>query len=190
VFEKTTPIHSTSPSITWFKDRWVLLWQDGKPWEPYDGPWWYWISESKDGREWSEPRRMEFPEGKDAMRTYSEGLCLMNCCVVGDKLAFLTHQFAGHMDLYTSEDTVKWTAHPRFRTGMNGRGVDLRLRDRPVPDLPLALPWRDGWEQNRPAAQFGRRLHLAMAELTVLGRRRGIRLHGSHGRRPNLHGVA
>jgi RNA polymerase sigma-70 factor, ECF subfamily len=122
VFEKTTPIHTTSPVMLWFKNRWVLLWQDGLPWEPYDGPWWYWLSESEDGRNWSEPRRLEMPTGKDAMRNYSEGLCLMNGCVFGDRVAFLTHQFAGHMDLYTSEDTVRWTMHPRFRMGMTSRG--------------------------------------------------------------------
>ncbi len=122
VIDKATPIHTTRPSLAWFKGRWLLIWQDGVPWEPYDGPWWYWLSESSDGKQWSEPRKLEMPAGSDAMRNYSEGLCLMNCCVFGDKLAFLTHQFAGHMDLYTSDDAVTWTAHPRFRMGMVGRG--------------------------------------------------------------------
>ena len=132
VFEQTTPIHTTRPALAHFKDRWVLLWQDGVPWEPWDGPWWYWLSESKDGKAWTEPRRMELPTGQDAMRNYSEGLCLMNSCVLDGKLAFLTHQFAGHMDLYTSEDTAKWTAHPRFRMGCSrgslfSSGSDLFL---------------------------------------------------------------
>ena len=122
VFEKTTPIHTTRPTLVWFKDRWVLLWQDGVPWEPWDGPFWFWLSESRDGKSWSEPRKLDLPNGSDAMRYNPDYLQLMNACVAGGKLFFLTQQFNGHMDLYSSEDTVNWTTHPRFRMGMTSRG--------------------------------------------------------------------
>ena len=122
VFDKTTRIHTTRPSLVHFKGRWILLWQDGVPWEPWDGPFWFWLSESEDGKSWSEPRKLNLPKGADAMRLNPDYLQLMNACVVGGRLFFLTQQFSGHMDLYSSEDTVNWTTHPRFRMGMTSRG--------------------------------------------------------------------
>lgn len=122
VINKATPIHTTRPSLVCFKGRWVLLWQDGVPWEPYDGPFWFWLSESEDGKTWSEPRKLDLPKSNDEMRYHPDYLQLMNACVVGDRLFFLTQQFMGHMDLYSSEDTVNWTTHPRLRMGMTSRG--------------------------------------------------------------------
>jgi hypothetical protein len=70
---------------------------------------------------WSGPRRLNLPKGSDEMRYHPDYLSLMNACVVGDRLVFLTQQFAGHMDIYSSSDTVNWTIHPRLRMGMVSR---------------------------------------------------------------------
>ncbi|MCE5322736.1 sigma-70 family RNA polymerase sigma factor [bacterium] len=121
VLEKSTPIHTTRPQLVYFKDHWVLIWQDGVQWEPYDGPFWFWLSESTDGENWSEPHKLELPKGSDEMRYNPDYLQLMSACVAGDKLFFVTQQFAGHADLYSSEDTINWSLHPRLRMGMIGR---------------------------------------------------------------------
>ena len=67
------------------------------------------------------------------MRYNPDYLSLMDACVVGEKLVFITQKFAGHFDMYSSEDTVNWITHPRFQMGMVGRpalfssGNDLYL---------------------------------------------------------------
>jgi len=121
VIDKPTKIHTTRPALAYFKDRWIIIWQDGVPWEPYDGPFWFWLAESSDGKNWSEPRKLEIPKGCDAMRYNPDYLQLMSVCVLGDRLVFVTQQFAGHADMYSSEDTINWTVHPRFRMGIIGR---------------------------------------------------------------------
>ena len=136
VIDKATLIHTARPQLVQFKGRWVLLWQDGVYWEPYDGPFWFWLSESKDGKSWSEPRKLELPKGPDEMRYDPDYLQLMRACVAGDRLFFLTQKFAGQMDLYSSEDTLNWTTHPRFSMGMTSRGSVFSSGD----DLYLTYP--------------------------------------------------
>lgn len=124
VIDKPAPIHNTSPSLVWFRDRWILLWQDGVPWEPYDGPFWFWISESADGRNWSEPKRLDIQPQWQA---------LPKLCVQGDELAMHTHHHHYGLRIHSSENLTQWTEWPMIHAFDVGRsdvfsiGVDLFL---------------------------------------------------------------
>jgi len=105
-------IHSASPSLVWFRDRWVLAWQDGEAWEPYDGPFWFLLSESADAREWSEPRRLEIdPQWQHAPRL----------CVAGDELLLLAHHHHQGVRIARTKDLQQWSNGPVLPLGDIGR---------------------------------------------------------------------
>ncbi len=103
VIEKPSRTHSTAPSIAWFEGRWVMVWQDGEPWEPYDGPFWFMLSESADGKAWSVPRRLNIEPQWQA---------LPKLCVLGDELVLHTHCHHYGLKIHLSTDLEMWSERP------------------------------------------------------------------------------
>lgn len=96
---KATHLRTTSPSLAWFRDRWVLVWQDGERGKRWDGPYWFMLAESRDGKKWSLPRRIDMPEQvQDKAKL----------CVWQDELFMLTHCHHNGLRLARSKDTEKW----------------------------------------------------------------------------------
>ena len=104
---------TTSPSLAWFRDRWILVWQDGKRGERWDGPYWSMLSESRNGREWSEPRRLDMPE---------QVHCLPKLCVWRDELFMFTHCYHRGVRVARSRDLLAWDPGAVMRMGDAGRG--------------------------------------------------------------------
>jgi len=117
--EPASRLHSASPSLAWFRDRWVLVWQDGQPWEPSDGPFWFLLSESADAKTWSEPRRLEIaPQWQHAPRL----------CVAGDELLLLAHHHHNGVRIARTQDLQQWTNGPVLPLGDIGR-CDIFAQD-------------------------------------------------------------
>jgi len=122
VIDKPSRLPNNRPTLCWFKDRWVLIWQDGTWWGPElwrcDG-FEYWLSESKDARTWSEPRRLEIPI---AHREDAHAYHLTHSCIHKGRVYLSTYMHNSGTDLYSSDDLVNWVAHPRLRLWAAGRG--------------------------------------------------------------------
>lgn len=122
VIEKPSRLPSNRNTLCWFGDRWLLIWQDGIWWGPER---WrcnnfeYWLSESKDAKTWSEPRRLEIPitHFEDAHAYH-----LIHSCLHKGRIYLITYMHNSGTDLYSSDDLVNWTAHPRLRLWGAGRG--------------------------------------------------------------------
>lgn len=121
IIDNPSRLPSNRTTLCWFKDRWVMVWQDGIWWGPER---WrcdtfeYWLSESINAKTWSEPRRIEFAEFPD-----SDALTfhLSRICVFRDRLYLHTYRHGDGIDLYSSDDLVNWTAHPRLCIPAAGR---------------------------------------------------------------------
>lgn len=121
VIDKPSRIPSTHPTIAWFKDRWVLIWQDGIVWgkerwaaDRFE----FWMSESVDGIEWSEPRRIDLGEAHylDAFNFHLKQILVHN-----GRLYIQTYMHDSGIDIYSSADLIDWMAHPRVRIPRMGR---------------------------------------------------------------------
>jgi len=130
VIDKPSRLLSNGASLAWFAGRWVLVWQDGVMWGKER---WQcdrfecWLSESPDARTWSQPRLLEFGA---TQYTDSANLHLHQICVHRDRLYVHTYMHHNGIDLYSSEDLMTWTAHPRVRLGNAGRaGIFSRNGD-------------------------------------------------------------
>ena len=104
---------TASPSLAWFRDRWVLVWQDGRGGERSEEPYWFMLTESSDGRTWSEPRRIDMPD---------QVHCLPKLCVLGDRLFMLTHCYHRGVRVARSRDLRVWDPGAVMRMGDAGRG--------------------------------------------------------------------
>jgi|GEM_PF-3065884 len=112
VISPASRVHSASPSLAWFHGRWVLAWQDGQAWEPYDGPFWFLIAESADARTWSEPQRLEIaPQWQHAPRL----------CVAGDELLLLAQHHHNSLRIARTKDLRQWSNGPVLPLGDIGR---------------------------------------------------------------------
>ena len=123
-FEAPSRTHTTSPSLVFFQDRWVMIWQDGKPSEPHDGPFWFLLSTSSDGRTWSEPQRLPIdPQWR----------CAPQLCVAGDELLLHTHSHHRGVSVARTSDLTNWRAGPVLplgdigRSGICATGADVFL---------------------------------------------------------------
>lgn len=122
VIDKPGKLPSNRTTLCWFKDRFVLIWQDGIWWGPER---WrcnnfvYWLSESKDAKTWSEPRQLEIPIAhlEDAHAYH-----LNHSCVHQGRVYLITYMHNSGTDLYSSDDLMNWVAHPRMRLWGAGRG--------------------------------------------------------------------
>lgn len=122
---------TTAPALAWFRDRWILIWQNGERGKRWDGPYWFMLSESKDGTHWSEPRRLDMPE---------QVQCLPKLCVWRDEVFMLTHCYHRGLRLARSSDLVSWDATQVIRMGTIGRSNIFPSEDR----LYLVVPvWGD-----------------------------------------------
>lgn len=130
VIDKASRTHSTAPSLAWFKGRWILVWQDGEPWEPYDGPFWFLLSESVDAKEWSEPRRLNIePQWQARPRL----------CVLGDELVIHAHHHDYGLTIHRSTDLERWVESPLIHALEVGRSEVFSAGN----DLFLTYPiWR------------------------------------------------
>lgn len=123
VIDKPGRLYSSRTTLAWFQDRWVLLWQDGRMWGK---EYWacdqfeYWLAESRDGREWTTPRQLAFAEVPypDA-RTFH----LSQSFVHRGRLYLHTYRHENGIDLYSSADMERWTAHPRLCLPGTGRSA-------------------------------------------------------------------
>jgi len=105
-------IQSASPALAWFEGRWVLVWQDGQPGKPYNGPFWFLLSESTDARNWSEPRRLAI----DPQWPHAPQLCVLK-----DTLILHTHHHHRGVKVFRSSDLADWTSCPAIQLGDIGR---------------------------------------------------------------------
>jgi hypothetical protein len=65
VIDKPGRLYSNRTKLAWFNERWVMVWQDGVMWGELHrqcNRFEYWLAESRNGREWSAPRRLAFTE--------------------------------------------------------------------------------------------------------------------------------
>lgn len=122
VIEKPSKLPDNRTTLSWFKDRWVMVWQDGIWWGPER---WrcdtfeYWLSESIDAKTWSEPRQLEFT---GARFPDADAFHLTHSCVHAGRLYLSSYMHNYGTDIYSSEDLVRWAVHPRLRTWASGRG--------------------------------------------------------------------
>jgi RNA polymerase sigma factor (sigma-70 family) len=103
---------TAAPSLIWFQDRWVMVWQDGVRGDPWDHPFWFLLSESPDGKQWSEPRRIDLPPQIQQ---------LPRLCVFRDELVMHTHDWHGGMRVARSRDLQQWS-DVQLQIGVAGRG--------------------------------------------------------------------
>ena len=95
---EATHLRTTSPSLIWFRDRWVLIWQNGERGKRWDGPYWFMLAESKDGKRWSEPRRLDIPPQDQS---------LPKLCIWKDEMFMLTHCHHRGLRLARSKDLMR-----------------------------------------------------------------------------------
>jgi len=96
---KATHLRTTSPSLAWFRDRWILVWQDGKRGERWDGPYQFMLAESKDGKSWSKPRQLDLAPQDQS---------LPKLCIWKDEVFMLTHCHHRGLRLARSRDLIQW----------------------------------------------------------------------------------
>ena len=131
VIDKPSNNFTVAPALIWFKDRWVLIWQDGTMWGEVR---WqvdhmrFWICESTDGKTWSEPRLIDLPEQLQA---------LPKLCIVGDLLVMHTHNYDAGLMVATTPDLVNWTNHPKLRVGNIARSHAFSSGDKLFVVYPL-----------------------------------------------------
>jgi len=112
VIKRASRTQTAAPGLTRFHDRWVLVWQDGVRGDPWDHPFWFLLSESPDGKQWSEPRRLDLPPQLQQ---------LPRLCVVGEELVMHTHDWHHGVRVARSRDLQKWS-EVRLAVGVSGRG--------------------------------------------------------------------
>ena len=114
---------TTAPSLAWFRDRWILVWQNGVRAEgqnKYDSHYWFMLAESVDGKEWSEPRRLDIPEQaqfRPKLAVFQDQLCILTHC----------HHFG--IRVARSTDLVNWDPGRVMMCCPSGRG-DIFADDR------------------------------------------------------------
>lgn len=111
-FDSPSRTHTTSPSLVFFQDRWVMVWQDGEAWEPYDGPFWFLLSTSRDGRTWSGPKRLPLEP---------QWQCAPKLAVLGDALLLHTHHHHQGVRIARSTDLKEWDPGQVLPLGDIGR---------------------------------------------------------------------
>jgi RNA polymerase sigma factor (sigma-70 family) len=110
--KRPSATQTTAPALIWFRGRWVMVWQDGVRGDPWDHPFWFLLSESVDGKQWSEPRRLDLP---------LQFQQLPRLCVWRDGLVMLTHDWHGGMRVARSRDLQHWS-DALLQVGVAGRG--------------------------------------------------------------------
>jgi RNA polymerase sigma factor (sigma-70 family) len=100
VIRRASRTKTSAPALAWFHDRWIMVWQDGVRGEPWDHPYWFFLSESADARQWSEPRRLDLR----LQVQHSPKLC-----VAGDEVAMYTHDYHSGVRVARTRDLQKWS---------------------------------------------------------------------------------
>lgn len=113
VIKRASQTKTSAPGLIWFRDRWVMVWQDGVRGDPWDHPFWFLLSESPDGRQWSEPRRIDLPQQLQQ---------LPRLCVFGNELAMHTHDWHHGVRIARTRDLQGWS-DTRLPLGDSGRGA-------------------------------------------------------------------
>ena len=112
VIEPASAVKTAAPALAWFQDRWVLVWQDGVFGDPWDHPYWFFLSESPDGKQWSEPRRLPLePQLEFAPKL----------AVAGDELVLHTFDYHQGLRVARTRDLMEWTNGPVLPLGDSGR---------------------------------------------------------------------
>ncbi len=123
VIDKPGQLYNSRTTLAWFNERWVMVWQDGVMWGELR---WqcncfeYWLAESRDGREWSAPRRLAFTEQRAAD---ASGFHLSQAFVHRGRLYLQSLQHGNGIDLYSTDDLVQWSVHPRLGLISIGRSA-------------------------------------------------------------------
>jgi RNA polymerase sigma factor (sigma-70 family) len=113
IIKRPSQVKTSAPALIWFRERWVLVWQDGVRGEPWDHPYWFFVSESNDAKNWSEPRQIDLPK----QFQHSPKLCVM-----GDKLWMYTHDYHGGIRIARTQDLQHWEHVALLPLGDIGRG--------------------------------------------------------------------
>jgi RNA polymerase sigma factor (sigma-70 family) len=111
--KRPSATQTVAPGLAWFQGRWVMVWQDGVRGDPWDHPFWFLLSESPDGREWSEPRRLDLPPQLQQ---------LPRLCVHGGELVMHTHDWHHGVRIARTRDLQTWSDQ-RLAVGVSGRGA-------------------------------------------------------------------
>jgi RNA polymerase sigma factor (sigma-70 family) len=112
MIKRPSATQTAAPGLIWFRDRWVMIWQDGVRGDPWDHPFWLFLSESADGKQWSEPRRIDLPPQLQQ---------LPRLCVWGDELVMHTHDWHHGVRVARTRDLQKWS-DVLLPIGVAGRG--------------------------------------------------------------------
>ncbi len=112
VIQPASRVKTAAPALTWFKDRWVLVWQDGEAGDPWDHPYWFFLAESRDGRTWSEPRRLPLAPQLQF---------LPKLAVAGEDLVLHTFDYHHGARTARTRDLVEWVSDPILALGNIGR---------------------------------------------------------------------
>ena len=110
--KRASRTQTAAPGLIWFGDRWVMVWQDGVRGDPWDHPFWFLLSESRDGRQWSEPRRINLPPQLQQ---------LPRLCVLGNELVMHTHDWHHGVRVARTRDLQEWS-NVLLPLGDTGRG--------------------------------------------------------------------
>ena len=113
VIKRASRTKTSAPTLAWFHDRWVMVWQDGTPGDPWDHPYWFLLAESPDAKDWSEPRRLDIPPQVQH---------LPKLCVVREELVMYTHDYHHGVRTARTRDLQEWSNGPLLPLGDVGRG--------------------------------------------------------------------
>ena len=110
--KRASRTQTAAPGLIWLRDRWVMVWQDGVRGDPWDHPFWFFLAESPDAKQWSEPRRIDLPPQLQQ---------LPRLCVVGDELVMHTHDWHHGVRVARTRDLQEWS-NVLLPVGDVGRG--------------------------------------------------------------------
>jgi RNA polymerase sigma factor (sigma-70 family) len=112
IIKRPSQVKTSAPALAWFRNRWVLVWQDGVRGDPWDYEYRFWLSESRDTKVWSEPRQLDLPVQDQK---------LAKLCVLDDELIMHTHEYHGGIRVARSRDLQHWSTTPPIPLGGIGR---------------------------------------------------------------------